>query len=162
MTTEQDSHTLTMSTQSERELRFERTFDSPLEQVWKAYTDPTLIAQWYGGGQRVETMDVRPGGSFKFVADRPGGPYIFEGKYLEVDPPKRIVQTSHNGWNGLATTETVELEDLGNGHTRLTLTSTFTTTEERDSAVTNGAEMGAKFQFGQLSQLLARLSKSAA
>lgn len=162
MTTEQDSHALTMTTPAERELRFERTFDSPREQVWKAYTDPTLIAQWYGGGQRVETMDVRPGGSFKFIADRPGGPYVFEGRYVEVDPPKRIVQTSHNGWNGLTTTETVEFEDLGNGHTRLSLTSTFSTTEERDSAVTNGAEMGARFQFGQLSRLLAGMSQSAA
>ena len=162
MTAEQDSHALTMSTPTERELRFERTFDSPREQVWKAYTDPTLIAQWYGGGQRVETMDVRPGGSWKFVSDGPGGPYTFDGEYLEVDPPKRIVQTMHNGWNGLTTTETVEFEDLGNGRTRLTQTSTFSTAGERDGAVTNGAEMGAKYQFGQLSQLLAGLSKSTA
>jgi uncharacterized protein YndB with AHSA1/START domain len=161
MTSEQDTHALTMSTPTERELRFERTFDSPREQVWKAYTDPTLIAQWFGGGQRVETMDVRPGGTWKFVADRPGGPYTFGGEYLEVDPPKRIVQTMRNGWNGLTTTETVEFEDLGNGQTRLSLTSTFSTSGERDSAVTNGAEMGAKFQFGQLSRLLAGLSQSA-
>ena len=162
MTTDQDTHALSMTTPTERELRFERIFDFPRELVWKAYTDPSLIAQWYGGGQRVETMDVRPGGMWKFVADRPGGSYAFEGEYLEVEPPKRIVQTSHNGWNGLTTTETVEFEDLGNGQTRLTQTSTFSTAAERDSAVTNGAEMGAKYQFGQLSQLLAGLSQSAA
>ena len=157
MTTEQETNVLTMTKPSERELRFERTFNSAREQVWKAYTDPTLLAQWYGGGTRVETMDVRTGGRWKFVADRPGGPYAFEGEYVEVDPPRRLVQTSHNGWNGLTTTETVEFEDLGGGQTRLTQTSKFGTADERDSAVDNGAEMGAKYQFGQLTQLLAGL-----
>ena len=42
----------------------------------------------------------------------PSYAWEFEGEYLEVDPPKRLVQTMHNGWNGLTTTETIELEEL--------------------------------------------------
>lgn len=162
MTTEQETHEITMTTPSERELRFERIFDFPREEIWEAYTDPTLLAQWYGGGTRVETMDVRTGGHWKFVSDRADGDksyaFEFQGEYLEVDPPKRIVQTAHNGWNGLTTTETIELEDLGDSRTRLTQTSTFSTAEERDGAIANGAEMGAKYQFGQLSQLLGKIA----
>jgi uncharacterized protein YndB with AHSA1/START domain len=161
MTTQQETHALTMTKPSERELRFERIFDFPRDQVWKAYTDPTLLALWYGGGTRVETMDVRPGGHWKFVSDRADGDtsyaFEFEGDYLEVDPPKRIVQSSHNGWNGLTTTETVELEDLDGNRTRLIQTSAFSTADERDGAINNGAEMGAKYQFGQLNQLLGKL-----
>jgi len=162
MTTRQETHELTMTRPTERELRFERTFDFPREEVWKAYTDPQLIGQWYGGGQRVEEMDVRTGGRWKFVADRPGGSYSFEGEYLEVDPPRRLVQTSLNGWNGMTTTEAIDFEDIGHGRTRLVLTSTFGTAQERDTFIANGAEIGAKYQFGQLTQLLERLSNSAA
>ena len=158
MTAEQETHQLTMTRPRERELRFERVFEFSREQVWKAYTDPALLSQWYGGGTRVETMDLRAGGRWKFVADRPDGdntyPFVFEGEYLEVDPPRRLVQTMHNGWNGVTTTETIELEALSENQTRLTQTSTFATTEERDGQVANGAEVGAKYQFGQLNQIL--------
>jgi uncharacterized protein YndB with AHSA1/START domain len=164
MTTQNEAHALTMTKPTERELRFERTFDFPRDHVWRAYTDPALLGQWWGGGTSVEEMDVRTGGHWKFVAARPDAPYsfVFEGEYTEVDPPRRLVQTSHNGWNGLTTTETVEFEDLGDGRTRLTQTSTFSTAADRDGAIANGAEMGAKYQFGQLSQLLAGMPNSGA
>ena len=106
-------------------------------------------------------MDVRTGGTGSSSPHRRTAiraTFEFEGEYLEVDPPQRIVQTLHNGWNGLTTTETIELEDLGDNRTRLTQTSTFSTVEERDGAVTNGAEMGAKYQFGQLNQLLGKMA----
>ena len=162
MATEQAAHQLTMTKPSERELRFERVFDFPREHVWSAYTDPTLLSQWYGGGTRVETMDLRAGGRWKFVADRGEGdssyPFEFQGEYLEVDPPRRLVQTMQNGWNGVTTTETIELEALSDNRTRLTQTSTFATAEERDGQIANGAEVGARYQFGQLNQILIKMA----
>jgi uncharacterized protein YndB with AHSA1/START domain len=101
-------------------------------------------------------MDVRVGGTYKFVADRPDTSYAFEGQYLEVDPPKRLVQTSHNGWNGMNATETLEFEDL-DGRTRFTQTSLFDTAELVQSAIQNGAQMGANFQFSQLDRLLTKI-----
>jgi uncharacterized protein YndB with AHSA1/START domain len=160
MTVEQQPRPVTMTTPTELELRFERVFNAPRDTVWRAFTDPSLIGEWWGGGTRVEAMDVRVGGTYRFVADRPDASYAFEGQYIEVDPPKRLVQTSHNGWNGMNATETLEFEELG-GQTRFTQTSRFESTELRDSAVQNGAQMGANFQFHQLDQLLARLSASA-
>ena len=160
MTVEQQPRSVTMSTPTERELRFERVFNAPRDTVWRTFTDPSLIAEWWGGGTRVESMDVRVGGTYKFVADRPDSSYAFEGEYLEVDPPRRLVQVSHNGWNGMTATETLEFEDL-DGRTRFTQTSRFETTELRDSAVQNGAQVGANYQFHQLDKLLTRLAGSA-
>lgn len=46
------------------EYKFDRVFDAPRAMVWKAWTDPELLARWYGPG--VETIihefDLRPGG----------------------------------------------------------------------------------------------------
>lgn len=49
----------------------ETTFKAPIEKVWKAWTDPSLILQWFGSdpnGQVLEAnLDVRPGGSFNIM-----------------------------------------------------------------------------------------------
>lgn len=157
MTTDERPRKVTMTSPTERELRFERTFDHPRERVWRALTDPGLITQWWGGGTNVEEMDVRVGGKWRFVADRGAEyPFVFQGEYLELDPPRRLVQTSENGWNGLITTETIELEDLG-GSTLLIQTSTFGTAADLASAGANGAEQGATYQFMQLDRLLSTL-----
>ncbi|MGZ8800885.1 MAG: SRPBCC domain-containing protein [Aeromicrobium sp.] len=158
MTVDQQPRKVTMTTPTEREIRFERIFNAPRNVVWKAFTDPTLIAEWWGGGTTVEHMDVRPGGSWKFIAEGAGqGNTVFQGEYLEVDPPSRIVQTFDNGWMpGPIHTETMVFEDLG-GSTRFTMTSVFATTERRDELLQT-AEQGANYTYGKLDQLLARLS----
>src|SRR5436305_3449630 len=99
MAVDQKPRRITITTPTEREIRFERTFDAPREVVWRAFTDPALVAEWYGGGAEVEHMDVRVGGTWKFLGGYgPDGKYTFQGEYLEVDPPRRLVQTFENGW----------------------------------------------------------------
>ena len=161
MTAEQQVRTVTVTTPSDREIQFERIFDAPRDVVWRAFTDPILISEWWGGGTKVEEMDVRVGGSWRFGAEsRQGSDFVFRGQYLEVDPPKRLVQTMENGWmGGLAWTETMEFEDLGGKQTRFTQTSVFDATEQRDQ-VLQTAEVGANYTYSQLDQVLARLSYS--
>jgi uncharacterized protein YndB with AHSA1/START domain len=152
---------LTVTAPGEHEIHFERTFEAPRDVVWRAFTDPTLISEWWGGGATVEEMDVRVGGSWKFLGGHgPGGQYVFQGEYLEVDPPHRLVQTHQNAWfSGLVYTESLEFEDLGDNRTRFTQTTRFDTTEQRDM-VFQTAEQGAHFTYSRLDQLLARLSNS--
>src|SRR5918994_4213918 len=53
------------------DLVFERTFDAPREQVWKAFTDPQLIPRWWGPNEtstEVVEMDVRPGGKWRYIS----------------------------------------------------------------------------------------------
>jgi uncharacterized protein YndB with AHSA1/START domain len=122
----------------------ERTFDAPPELVWRMWTDPAHVQQWYGprgATLPVAQMDVRVGGT-RFVGmarETEGGPMRmwFTGEYLEVVENQRLVYTeSMADEHGTVlspadlgmpadhptTTEiTVELEDLG-GRTRLVLT----------------------------------------
>lgn len=149
---------ITITTPTEREIRFERIFNAPRDVVWQAFTDPTLVSEWWGGGAQVEHMDVRQGGSWKFLGGHmpDGTKFVFEGEYLEVDPPRRLVQTYINGWmNNMKWLEKMEFEDLGN-QTRFTQTSTFDTVEQRDTVLPT-VEQGAHFTYSRLDKVLDRL-----
>ena len=157
MTTEQQA--VAIAAQGERELRFERVFNAPRETVWRTFTDPALIAEWWGGGAKVEEMDVRVGGKWRFLSGyKPdGGKFVFHGEYLEVDPPRRLVQTMVNGWMRDARwVEAMEFEDLDGQRTRFTQTSTFETVDLRDE-VLESAAAGANFTYGRLDRVLDRL-----
>ncbi len=90
-----------MTTPGEREIRTERVFNAPRDRVWRAYTEPEQVARWWGRGNRlvVERMDVQRGGHWRFVEHSPEGVHGFEGRYREVAPPERLVQTFE--WDGM-------------------------------------------------------------
>ena len=149
-----------VSTPTDREIRIERLFDAPRERVWRAFTDPELVAQWWGRGNKlvIERMEVERGGHWRYVehaADRVHG---FEGRYREVKSPERLVQTFEwDGMPGYVAVETVTFEDLGDGRTRVVNTSLFHTTEERDGMLKSGMEQGLDQSFAALDRLLATL-----
>jgi uncharacterized protein YndB with AHSA1/START domain len=130
--------------------------------VFAVFTDPALIPEWWGprgATTVVDRMDVRPGGDWRFVIhDEDGGQSAFRGTYREVSPPERIVQTFEwEGMPGHVSVETAVLEDLGD-RTRLTTTSIFHTTEERDGMLASGMEGGMNETYARLDELLARLA----
>ena len=162
MSVDQLPRKVSITTPSEREIRFERVFDAPRDLVWQTFTDPTLVAEWWGGGAEVVEMDVRVGGSWKFLGGHmpDGSKFTFQGEYLEVDPPRRLVQTMINGWMGGAQwTEAMEFEDLDGGRTRFIQTSTYETTDFRDQVLPT-VETGAHFTYSRLDKVLARLASS--
>ena len=87
--------TAAVTTEVERQIRIERIFDAPRERVWQAMTDPKLVAQWWGRGNRlvIERLEVERGGHWRFVEHAPDGVHGFEGRFREVTPPERVVQT---------------------------------------------------------------------
>jgi uncharacterized protein YndB with AHSA1/START domain len=107
----------------------------------------------------VDVMDVRPGGSWRFVMSRADGRETgFRGTYREVTPPERIVQTFEwEGMPGHISVETAEFEDLGD-RTRVVTTSIFHTTEERDGMLASGMEGGLNETYARLDELLERLT----
>ncbi len=149
-----------LTTPSDREIRIERVFDAPRERVWRAFTDPDLIAQWWGRGNKlvIERMEVARGGHWRFVEHGPDGVHGFEGRYREVTPPTRIVQTFEwDGMPGHVVVETVTLEDLGDGRTKVVNTSLFHTTEERDGMLKSGMEQGLSQSYAALDRVLGQL-----
>jgi len=147
----------TVTTPTDREIRIERIFDAPRSKVWKAMTDPTLVAQWWGRGNKlvIEKFEPVRGGHWRFVEHAEGQQHGFEGRFREVTPEERVVQTFEwDGMPGHTVLETLTLEDLGDGRTRLMTTSLFFTAEERDGMLQSGMEGGVNQSYAALDRLL--------
>lgn len=147
----------TITTPSDREIRIERIFNAPRDRVWRALTDRTLVAQWWGRGNKlvVEKMDVERGGHWRFIEHSSEGVHGFEGRYREVTPPERLVHTFE--WDGMpayVAVETVTLEDLGDGRTRVVNVSLFHTADERNGMLQSGMETGLNQSYAALDRLL--------
>lgn len=71
----------------------ERTLDAPREMVWKTWTDPKLVARWYGPNVEtiVHEMDVRPGGLWLVEMRMKAGSGFQRAEYLETKAPERLV-----------------------------------------------------------------------
>ena len=158
----EESGVLTVTTPGPREIIMERIFDAPRDLVWRAHTEPDLIAQWWGRGNKldIERMEVERGGHWRYVEHDPeGGAHGFEGRYREVTPQDRLVQTFEwDGMPGYTVLNTAEFEDLGDGRTRVVTTSLFYTPEERDGMLQSGMEQGLSQSYDALDRLLATLS----
>lgn len=142
---------------SDQEISFERVFDAPPETVFRAFTDPDLVARWWAGdGEKltVEALDPTAGGSWRFVntgADGVGT--AFYGVYHSV-APERIVQTfEYGGFPGIVLLETLTFDDLGDGRTRFTDSSVF----PASAADAYGGGGGATESMDRLAALLATL-----
>jgi uncharacterized protein YndB with AHSA1/START domain len=149
-----------VTTPSDREIRIERVFAAPRERVWRAMTDPQLVAQWWGRGNKlvIEKFEPHRGGHWRFVEHGPEGQHGFEGRFREVTPPERVVQTFEwDGMPGHVIVEQITLEDLGDGSTRIINISLFHTTEERDGMLHSGMETGLNESYAALDDLLARM-----
>ena len=149
-----------IATPTDREVRIERVFNAPRDRVWRAFTDPKLVAQWWGRGNKldIERMVVERGGHWRYVEHAPEGAQGFEGRYREVTPPERLVRTFEwDGMPGYVAIETVTFEDLGDGRTRVTDTSLFHTTQERDGMLSSGMESGIRESYAALDRLLTTL-----
>jgi uncharacterized protein YndB with AHSA1/START domain len=145
---------------SDREIEMSRIFDAPRELVFKACTDPSLIPLWWGPRRMttiVDQMDVRPGGTWRFLQhDAEGNEYGFRGEYREITPPERMVQTfEFEGMPGHVAVETMTLEDLG-GRTRMTVRSRYDSVEDLDGVLQSGMEEGARETWDRLAELLAQ------
>jgi uncharacterized protein YndB with AHSA1/START domain len=107
-----------------------RVFDAPRALVWQAWTDPKMMAQWFGPRHftsSVPELDARAGGALRIVMHGPdGNDYPMKGVFLEVVPPSRLVFTNialdHDGNHLLEGETTVTLTEQ-DGKTTMTLKS---------------------------------------
>ena len=159
--TEQNTSASTLSTPSDLEIVMTRVFDAPRALVFEAYTDPRHVPHWWGlrgNTTIVDKMDVRPGGQWRYIQRAPDGTeYAFNGEYREVAPPERLVSTfEFEGMPGHIAVDAAQFDER-DGKTTLTVTSTFTTKEERDGMLQSGMEGGANETWDRLAELLAQL-----
>lgn len=120
---------------SDREILLTRVLDAPRELVFKVWTTPEHVAQWWGPRgftATVHDLDLRPGGTWNFIMHAPDGTdFVNRVEYIEVVPPERLVY-----WHGGGEDDpsdpfhvTITFDDEG-GKTRLTMKSVFSTVEQ--------------------------------
>lgn len=151
---------LAVTTPSDRVIRTERVFDAPRERVWKAYTDPKLIAQWWGRGNKldIERHELKVGGHWRFVEHANGESHGFEGRFREVTPPERISMTFEwDGMPGYTSLDTAEFIDMGGQQTKIVTTTLFFSTEERDGMLNAGMSEGLNQGYDALDRVLASM-----
>ena len=137
----------------------ERELDAPRDLVYRAWTDPALLAQWLGPRRltmRVEAYDLRHGGSWRYVhVDTDGTEYGFRGVFHGDPTPDRMVQTfEFEGAPGHVALDTLILEDLGERTLARTI-SAYQSVEARDEMLNSGMAGGMEEGYQQLEELLA-------
>jgi uncharacterized protein YndB with AHSA1/START domain len=138
-----------------------RLFDAPRELVYKAFTDPKLLPQWWGPRRYttiVDKMEVRRGGIWRYIQrDSDGNEYGFHGVYHDAIAPERLVYTFEwEGMPGHISLETVTLEDQA-GKTLVTDRTVFQTVEDRDGMYQSGMQEGASESMDRVAELLVRV-----
>lgn len=150
---------------SDRELVLTRIIDAPREKVYRAWTDPELLKQWFAPlpyTTPVAELDVRPGGSCLVVMRDPNGNDLPNpGVYLEVVENERLVLTDAfvRAWEPSGKpfmTIILTFEDEG-GRTRYTARVRHWTVEDRETHEKMGFHEGWGQCADQLAALVARI-----
>ena len=145
-----------------RDLTLTRLFDAPRAKVFKAWTDPALLKQWFAPSPwttPVAEMDVRPGGSSLMVMRGPDGTEsLNRGVYLDVVENERLVFTNAytEAWEPSERpfmTVVLSFEDEAGG-TRYTARVRHWTVADREAHETMGFHQGWAMCAEQLAALV--------
>jgi uncharacterized protein YndB with AHSA1/START domain len=154
---------LMVSETTDRELVITRLLNAPRELVFKAWTDPKHIAQWWGPiGFTTTTseMDVRTGGVWRFIMHGPDGTdYKNKIVYIEVKKPERLVyqHADDEGAEPVNFHVTVTFEKQGE-KTKLMMRMLFETAAELERVNREyGATEGAYQTIDRLQEYLTRM-----
>ncbi len=153
----------TMIATADREIVIRRRINAPRELVFKAWTDPKHLVEWWGPKGFTNTfheIDVRPGGVWRFIMHSPDGiDYPNKIVYDKIVEPGRIEYThSSDAENDLHQFRaTVTFEDKGN-KTDITMHALFATTEEYDKHVEFGAIQGGNSTLDCLEEHLIKMA----
>jgi uncharacterized protein YndB with AHSA1/START domain len=144
-----------------QELFITRVFDAPRELVYRAFTDPKLVAQWFGPRKyttTVDNMDARPGGLWRMVQrDEGGNEFAFHGVHHDVVAPERIVATfEFEGVPGHVLLQTVTFEALGE-KTKMVEQLLYQSVADRDGMVGAGMQEGSDESMDQVAELLVKM-----
>jgi uncharacterized protein YndB with AHSA1/START domain len=149
---------------NEKSILVSREFEAPLADVWKAYTDPKLLDQWWGPSPwRAETkqMSFKPGGYWLYAMVGPEGEkHWARMDYLAIDPQKSFdVQDSFADENGVINRDM----PVSKGRSSFTKTAKgtrvdfkliYSTAEQLQKIVEMGFEQGITQCMDQLDAML--------
>ena len=154
------SGTATVTLPTDEQILITREFDAPKHLVYKAYTTPELVKQWWSGHRGTVTsaeIDLRVGGTWRYVMIATGGFEVaFHGEYREIVENERIVTTEvYEGAPGGDDDPVVNLVTFTevDGRTRLELLVQCPSREIRDIIIDSGMEGGMQEGMDKLEQV---------
>jgi uncharacterized protein YndB with AHSA1/START domain len=151
---------------SDTEILITRKFDASSALIFKALTTPELVKRWWGFDTsvwKVCDIDLRVGGSWRYVIQDDEMEVGFHGIYREIDAPRRIVSTE--AFEGLAamgitddpdavaSVNTVTLDEVDGVTTMSTLVK-HATKEHRDGHIESGMEGGMQVSYNRLEDVV--------
>ena len=146
---------------SDREIVMTRDFHFPRVLVWKAWTQPEHVKNWWGCTASKIThceIDLRVGGTWRYVMDVQGQEYGFHGEYREISEPEKLIHTQiFEPMPEHEVLVTVVFEEK-DSVTTMTETSLYASKEARDGHLQSGMEQGAAQSLDKLDKVLASLS----
>jgi uncharacterized protein YndB with AHSA1/START domain len=136
-------------TSGEQRITMTRVFDAPREVVWRAWTDASHLARWWGPHDFTNPVceaDVRPGGELRIEMHGPNGArFATTGRFYEVAAPERLVFSTglvdRDGKLLIEEMNTVTLVEEG-GRTTLTLDARVVNPSEQTARRLRGVEHG--------------------
>ena len=155
------SGTAVVTLPGDTQILITRGFDAPKHLVYRAYTEPDLIARWWSGERGEVTsvdVDLRVGGAWRYVMKaNEGFEVAFHGEFREIVPNERIVSTEvYEGMpagspeEGTLNTATFTESD---GRTTLTILVQAPSKEIRDAIIDSGMEAGMQDAMDLLEQV---------
>ncbi len=139
-------------------IRITRDFKATPAQVMRAHTDSELYAKWVGPASittRIDHWDARSGGEWRFTNIHDGQEYRFRGCFHTVGEDILVQTFTWEGMPDSVSLETLRVEDLGDGRTRLHAQSLVDSFEGRDGWLNSGMEVGVNDGYAKLDELLA-------
>ena len=159
MTTVTTSQSAVVTLPTDTQIRVTREFAAPPHLVWRAYTEPELIARWWHAnrGQIQSTeVDLRVGGTWHWVMVTPDGYEVaFNGEYREIVPHEKLVYTEL--FEGVPTdpadaaVNTMTLTEV-DGRTQMVSVTELPTQEARDAILATGMEAGMQDAYDLLEE----------
>ena len=148
---------LEVSLPNETDVVVTRSFAAPRALIFDCHTKPELVKRWLLGPEGwtmpVCEIDLRPGGTFRYVWRNPDKPDLhLSGEFVEVDRPNRIVHIERfdEDWaHGMESRVTTIFEAIG-GRTRMTMTIRFSSAEVRTAAMATGMTDGMDTSYDRL------------
>ena len=148
------------------DLKLERIIDAPPETVFRAYTDPAILSQWFAPKPwsiSDAVVEPRPGGRFNFTMHGPNGEaFPNSGIFLEVVPNRRLISTDAftPDWKPSGQpfmVARIEMEPTADGKTRYTATASHWNAETMQQHEQMGFHEGWGTVADQLNELVKTL-----
>lgn len=142
----------------------QRDFDASVADVFDAYRDPALFAQWIGPKDlsiELEHYDFTTGGGYRFLnRDDQGNEFAFRGVFHVVRENEFAVQTfEFEGFPDAVSIESLTLTPLDGDRARVSIHAVYPSVEARDGMIASGMEHGVTEGFEKLDGLIVKAAR---